>query len=239
MSVASFSCTRAMARCIMRGLVMVIMTTSAMAQPTGLLYDPEPPADSAYVRVLLISDVNKVSVMVNGKVRGPALTNHQVSDYMVLPVGLNQIALVSEGNKSATVSTQLDVARGRAMTIAFVSNQSSAAPIFFEDKTSSNKLKAMLSVYQLVSKPKTVDILTGDGATKVFADLAYGTSGGIQVNPISVELVATPSGEKTPIAKTNVTMGQGSAYSVFLLPGKNGKPSVSVVQNKIERYTGK
>ena len=239
MLITFFSCTRAVARCFMGGLVMATVATSAIAQPTGLLYDPEPPADSAYVRVLLATDLNKVSVMVNGKVRGPALTNHQASDYMVLPAGLHQIALVSEGKKSATISTQLEVVRGRAMTVAFVSNQPSVAPILFEDKTSSNKLKAMLSVYQLAVSSKTVDILTGDGATKVFAGLAYGTSGGIQVNPISVELVATQSGEKTPIAKTNLTMGQGTAYSVFLLPGKNGKPFASVVQNRIERYTGK
>jgi hypothetical protein len=223
----------------MSGFVMVSVATSAIAQPTGLLYDPEPPSDSAYVRVLLATDLNKVSVMVNGKVRGQALANHQASDYMVLPAGLHQIALVSEGKKLATVSTQLEVVRGRAMTIAFVSNQPSVAPIFFEDKTSSNKLKAMLSVYQLAVNPKTVDILTAEGATKVFAGLAYGTSGGIQVNPISVELVATPSGEKTPMTKTHVTMTQGTAYSVFLLPDKNGKPFASVVQNKIERYTGK
>jgi uncharacterized membrane protein YdfJ with MMPL/SSD domain len=125
------------------------------------------------------------------------------------------------------------------MTVAFVSNQPSVAPILFEDKSGSNKLKAMLTVYQLAVKPQTVDILTSDGATKVFTGLAFGTSGGIQVNPISVGLIATPSGEKTPIAKTNVTMGQGTAYSVFLLPGKNGKPVLSVVQNKIERYSGK
>jgi hypothetical protein len=181
----------------------------------------------------------KTSVVVNGKVRGPALATHQASDYMVLPAGSHQISLVSESKKLPIVSTQLEVIRGRAMTVAFVSNEPAVAPVVFEDKTSSNKLKAMLSVYQLAVKPQAVDILTGDGATKVFAGLAYGSSGGMQVNPISVDLLATSPGEKTPLAKARVAMTQGSAYSVFLLPGKNGKPLATVVQNKIERYTGK
>jgi hypothetical protein len=218
---------------------MYSLSIGAMAQSSGLLYDPEPPEDSAYVRVLSAADLDKVSVMINGKVHGQPLANHQAGDYMVLPVGSHQIAVVPEGKKSATLSTKLDVVRGHAMTVAFVSNQPSVAPILFEDKSGSNKLKAMLSVYQLAVKPQTVDILTADGATKVFTGLAFGASGGIQVNPISVGLIAMPSGEKTPIAKTNITMGQGTAYSVFLLPGKNGKPVLSVVQNKIERYSGK
>ena len=221
------------------GLLLLSMSSVSIAQATGLLYDPEPPADSAYVRVLSVTNLPKASVLVDGKIRGQALAPQQASDYMVLPAGSHQISLVSEGKKASTISTQLEVVRGRAMTVAFVSDQPSAAPIIFEDKTSSNKLKAMLSVYQLAVKPQTVDILTSDGATKVFSGLAYGNAGGIQVNPISVELLATPSGEKSPLAKAHVTMTQGTAYSVFLLPGKNGKPLASVVQNKIERYTGK
>lgn len=239
MFISVFPWVPVMAQRCMSALVMLGVSIGVVAQPTGLLYDPEPPADSAYVRVLLAADLSKATVMVDGKVRGSPLVTHQTSDYMVLPAGLHQLSLVSEGKKAVTLSTQLEVVRGRAMTVAFVSSQASVAPILFEDKTSSNKLKAMLSVYQLAVKPQAVDILTGDGATKVFSGLAYGTSGGIQVNPISVDLLATPSGDKSPVAKAHVAMTQGTAYSVFLLPSKSGKPFTSVIQNKIERYTGK
>lgn len=221
-------------------LFFAFFTSSGiLAQPTGLLYDPEPPVDSAYVRVLLAADFGKVTVMIDGKARGTPVATHHASDYMVLPAGSHQIALVSEGKKAATVTTQLDVVRGRAMTVAFVSTLASVNPILFEDKTSSNKLKAMLSVYQLATKQDVIDISTGDGATKVFSGLTYGTSGGIQVNPITVELIATKSGDKSPASKTSVAMTQGGAYSVFLLPGKDGKLLTNVAVNKIERYTGK
>ena len=42
---------------------------SAHAQPTGLLYDPEPPVDSGYVRVMVATDMPKVSVVVDDQVK--------------------------------------------------------------------------------------------------------------------------------------------------------------------------
>jgi len=225
-------------RCV-QYLLIFGSTSGAMAQPTGLLYDPEPPADSAYVRVLMAADLGKSMVLVDGKARGFALGINQVSDYMVLPAGPHQIELIADGKKTNTLKTRLEVVRGRAMTVAFVSSQPTVAPILFEDKTGSNKLKAMLSVYQLAIKGPMVDVFTGDGSTKVFSALGYGTSGGLQVNPIGVELIAAKSGEKTPISKASVSMTQGAAYSVFFLPAKDGRITSVVVQNKIERYTGK
>lgn len=208
---------------------------SAHAQPTGLLYDPEPPVDSGYVRVMVATDMPKVSVVVDAKVRISSLAKDQVSDYMVMGAGMHQIALVVAEKTVSTVS--LDVVRGSAVTVVFTSPD--AVPHVFVDKTSTNKLKAMLSVYQLASQNEPLDVLTSDGATKVFSGLAYGKSGAMQVNPISVALIATKSGAKTSLAGASLTMTQGGAYSIFLLPTKNEKIAVIQVQNKIERYTGK
>jgi hypothetical protein len=54
-----------------------------------------------------------------------------------------------------------------------------------------------------------------------------------------VALIATKSGAKTFLAGASLTMTQGGAYSIFLLPTKNEKIAAIQVQNKIERYTGK
>lgn len=208
---------------------------SAHAQPTGLLYDPEPPVDSGYVRVMVAADMPKVSVVVDEKVRVPSLAKDQVSDYMVMGAGMHQMVLMAAKKTVATVP--LDVVRGSAVTVIFTSPE--ASPHVFVDKTSTNKLKAMLSVYQLASQKEPLDILTGDGATKVFSSLAYGKSGAMQVNPISVDLIATKSGAKTPLTSASLSMVQGGAYSIFLLPTKGEKIAAIQVQNKIERYTGK
>ncbi len=224
---------------VFRFSLIGLMAAAAQAQPTGLLYDPEPPADSAYVRVLLTGGVGKGSIAVDGKLRVAALAGNQVSDYMVLPFGKHVLAFQTTGGAKTTLSASLDVVAGRAMTVAFVSSKPSLAPIVFEDKTGSNKLKAMLSVYQLVPGDSLTDVLTGDGTTQVFSGLRYGASAALPVNPVSIELIATKAGEKVALARAALAMTPGSAHSLFLLPDAKGKMSAKAVQNKVERYTGK
>lgn len=218
---------------------------TASAQSTGLLYDPEPPADSAYVRVIhLASDA--LDVQVDGKVRVGKLGSGEASDYMVLPAGKHAIALHKPGQGAALYSMPLNVVAGRAMTIAIPAVQVDAKPVMFEDKTNSNKLKAILSVYHLDmagagkagAKTGALDILTADGSTKVFSALAPGTSAGLAVNPLTIELIAANSGDKQALARTQVAMAQGGSYSILLLPA-GGKLAMRTSSNKIERFSGK
>lgn len=212
---------------------------AASAQSTGLLYDPEPPADSAYVRVVHASRDGAIDVDVDGKPRIRKLGSGDGSDYMVLTAGKHALVLHPSGKATTQVATTIDVVRGRAMTIAFTSLRADAAPVLFEDKTNANKLKALLAVYHLDPGAGPLDVLTADGNTKVFSGLAAGTSASISVNPIAIELIAAKGGDKTALARASLAMAQGGAYSVLLLPGEGGKLVTRVVQNKIERYTGK
>lgn len=220
-------------------MLLAFSSPPVQAQPTGLLYDPEPPVDSAYVRVLLASRDRAVDIVVDGRLRIKALGTGQPSDYMVLPAGKHSIAVHPAGKPVSQASTTLEVVRGRALTVAFTSLGAKAVPIVFEDKANSNKLKALLAVYHLDAAAGTLDVLTADGNTKVFADLAYGTSRAILVNPISVDLIAARTGDKAAQANAVLTMAQGGTYSVLVLPGSTAKPLLRAVENKIERYTGK
>jgi len=219
--------------------LLVFLSPPLHAQPTGLLYDPEPPADSAYVRVLLASRDGAVDILVDGRLRIRTLGTREPSDYMVLTAGKHSIAVHPAGKPVAQASATLDVVRGRALTVAFTTLSAKAVPIVFEDKANSNKLKALLAVYHLDATAGTLDVLTADGNTKVFSDLAYGTSRAILVNPISVDLIAAKAGDKAAQANAAVTLTQGGTYSVLVLPGIAGKPLLRAVENKIERYTGK
>lgn len=222
-------------RLIFTALGLIFISSQSQAQQPGLLYDPEPPVDSGYVRIMLTADAPKVSVVVDNKLRVSSLVNGRVSDYMVISSGSHQIDLLTAGKKVASV--QLDVIQGTSVTVAFTSLTS--LPKVIVDKTSTNRLKAMLSIYHLADKAGTLDILTIDGATKVFSGLEFGKVGAIQVNPISVELIATSFGGKEPLVNTSLVMTQGGAYSVFLLSGKGNKLMAIVERNKIERYSGK
>lgn len=212
---------------------------AASAQPAGLLYDLEPPADSAYVRVILASRDGAVAVKVDGKPRGAKLVAGTASDYMVLTAGKHMITLQPVDKNGTPLTASIDVVQGRAMTVAFTALRTDTAPILFEDKTNANKLKALLSVYRLDSGNGALDILSADGATKVFSGLATGTSAAISVNPISIELIATKAGEKAAQASASLAMAQGGTYSILLVSGQGGKLVAHSMQNKIERYTGK
>jgi alginate O-acetyltransferase complex protein AlgF len=220
------------------GAFLACLSSWVLAQSTGRLYDPEPPVDSAYVRIVLASKDSAIDVSVDGHSRIQKLGAGESSDYMVLSAGKHAFSIHGSGKSVALFSTSIDVVRGKAITIALTSLKPDVAPVIFEDKINSNKLKALLTVYHLDSKIGNVDLLTADGNTKIFTNLAYAASSSIQVNPISVDIIAVKSGEKAPVVKSLVQMTQGGSYSIFLL--SDGSKSYSkTVLNQIERYTGK
>ena len=218
--------------------VLVGFCLTSFAQPAGLLYDPEPPADSAYVRAIHASSDGDIDVLVDGRIRVKKLAAGDASHYMVLSAGRHIVAVHSPGKSVALLTMSLEVVRGRAMTVAFTSLKADAAPILFEDKTNSNKLKALLTFYHLEPKTKSLDVFTSDGATKVFDGLAYGMSASIQVNPIAIDLMAVKSGDKESLTKIALVMNQGGTYSVLLLPGMRGKLNAHAFLNKTERFAG-
>ena len=222
------------------GLLTVFFSFLAMAQPTGLLYDPEPPVDSAYVRVILASPAGSVvDVLVDGRVRVQKLASGQASEYLVLAAGKHTVALHAAGKPAAHFNTTFDVVRGKAITLAFTTLNADSVPVAFEDKANANKLKALLAVYNLDAKAGDLDVLTADANTKVLTGIAYGKSASIPVNPISIDLIAVKIGDKVPQSRISIAMTQGGTYSIFLLSGKDAKLNAQTVQNKIERYTGK
>jgi alginate O-acetyltransferase complex protein AlgF len=224
----------------------------ANAQPAGLLYDPEPPADSAYVRVIAVSAESAIDITVDAKPKITKLNSGDVSEYMVVPAGKRVIALhaTSKSAPSAPsaplVSHTIDIVPGKALTVAFLSTKAGSTPTVFEDKANTNKLKSLVAAYHLDGKAGPLNLTTLDGNTKVFTNLGFGSSQSIQVNPISVELVAAKNGEAASAVASShakLSMAAGANYSVFLLPNEKGNEKGSViaraVQNKTERYIGK
>lgn len=219
--------------------MLLAQAAAAGAQSSGLLYDPEPPANSAYVRVIHVSDEGAVDLIVDGKPRVRNLAGGEASDYLVIPAGKHTLALHPAGKSGAGVSTTMEVDSGRAITVAFPALRADAIPLVFEDKANSNMLKAVLAVYHLDAKSGPLDVLTADGKTKVFTNIASGASSQLSVNPITIELIAVKSGDKAVKARATVAMAPGGTYSFLLLPGEGGKVVARAVQNKVERYTGK
>lgn len=211
--------------------------TGLQAQTQPGLYDPEPPANSAYVRLIHTTNDGPLEVLVDGKPRITALARGTASDYMVLPAGNHQLD-IRQGGK-AKLTLPLEAQGAHAVTLALQSLAANSKPLVFEDKTIANKLKATLTVYHLHPSFENVDIVTGDGKLTVFPALAAGGTAVRAVNPIDIELVAQKSGNQLQVARTKLGLTQGGSYSVFLLPDSGSKMTAFSQQNKVERYTGK
>ena len=222
--------------------VLPSAANQAIAQTRGGLYDPEPPADSAYLRIVIVGSDTALDLYVDDKPRTTKQVSGEVSDYLVVTAGKRTIAIHQAGKTSPLTTFAMDVPKGKALTLAFNGTKNGTVPTVFEDKANTNKLKSVVAAYNLDSKSGSLDILTADGSTKVFSNLAYGSSNSIQVNPITVELIATKQGSTSSLLASkpaSLSMTQGATYSVFLLPDQNGKLTTHTVQNKTERYAGK
>ena len=218
---------------VRRGLLGLglLASVTAYAQSTGLLYDPEPPPNSAYVRVIDLVAGAPMQVIVDGRPRVASVESGQASDYLVIPAGRRMLEVHGGGKEIGRVA--LDVVAGRAISVAF--HAPGTAPWMFEDKANTNKLKAMLGLYNLAPDIPEIDIVTADG-TKVASGLRMGTSSSIPVNPIRIELLATAAGNAKALARAPIAMAPGGTYTWMLLKGKAGLEA-HAFQNKVERYT--
>lgn len=209
--------------------------TQAHAQSTGRLYDPEPPADSAYVRVLVAETGPALDVRVDDKPRLRQVGRFDFSDYMVIPEGRHVIAISLAGQTAVLRSYALEVVRGKSLTLAFGTLQ--AQPVIFEDKGNTNRLKAQLTAYNMTAHPAAaVTVATADGAAKVFSDLAAGASAALQVNPIAVDLQASePKGKP---ARFHLEMSSGATYSLLVYRDAQARLQVRALANRTERFLG-
>jgi hypothetical protein len=222
---------------LLAALLSSPFTTPIKAAPSGLLYDPEPPPNSAYVRVINASPDAIADIAVDGRSRVRDLAGHEASDYLVLPAGKRTLAIAGRDAKPATVT--VDVVAGRAISVALDKASGDVKPLIFEDKANTNLLKAVLAVYHLNAKGPNVDVIAANGATKVMTGLRPGTSRGLAVNPIKVDLAAVAEGASTQLASASLAMAPGGTYSLLLFAGPRGEFVARAIQNKVERYAGR
>lgn len=203
----------------------------AWAQGSGRLYDPEPPTDSGYVRVVWALAGAPAQVSVDGRVRIPKLTAYSVSDYLVLKEGAHTLAF-QQGGK--TWSHPWNVARGKSVSLAYAAMKGEGPSHVMEDKGNTNKLKSLLAFYNLHPQVTRAGVVTVHGNSKVFDGVPFGSMAALQVNPIAIELEL--AGADKPVT-AQLDMQAGQTYSVFLF-NVDGKPQTRVVQSTTERYTG-
>ncbi|MEI8399547.1 MAG: DUF4397 domain-containing protein [Alcaligenaceae bacterium] len=222
-------------RCV--ATLFLVMASSVSAQTSGGLYAPEPPPGSTYIRFLVSQTDGAVDILVDGRSGVTKLPAGQASPYLILPGGKHSVELRSGGAGQAALKTDVEVSAGRAVTVAFASLAANSRPLLLTDKTASNQLKALLTLYNLQSGGSELDVLIADTNTKVLAGVASSASASIAVNPISVKLAVVRRGETSALGQVQLSMVAGGAYSIFVLTGADGKLQVQSSQNRTEPFT--
>ena len=223
------------ASCLIASAIAIALAPALVqAQSTGRLYDPMPPDNSAYLRIVQAGTSKPVEVLLDGKVRLRQLASRAPSAYFVVPAGQHVVQLQSGGVKGPKLT--LDASSRGAYTLAFPSTKANAEGTVFVDRTSTNRLKSMLAVYHLAPAVGTIDVTTADGKTTVFDDIKPGAPAILEVNPINVKLAIASQAKSS--GASSLKMNSGSAYSIFLFPSSGKAISTLTIENKRERYTG-
>lgn len=159
------------------------------------LYDPAPPANSAFVRVAGVPAAT---------LGGKAVTAQPgaASAYVVIPQG-------NFAAKAGSASSTLNVEAGKFYTV--VSTGGKLA--LLTDEAASNRAKALLTVYNL--SKSSVDLKTADGKTTVVTAIKSGASGSRAVNGITVDLSAF-AGAKALGTVKSVKLERGNAYALVV-----------------------
>lgn len=226
------------------------MPGTSAAQSTGVLYEPEPPADAAYVRIVHLNPNEKIDVLVDGKMRQSGLKQGQFGDYLILRSGPHEIQLQAHQASKKITASRLEVGAAQVVTLAFVDMQKQVKPIVFDDKADLNRMKARLTVYHLADKLGPVNISTADGKTNVFRALAPSSSHSLAVNPIKVELLTCPSANQpagmgecsSPAlqqARAALVLERGDNYSLLLTMDANSALQARFTKNTLESRAAK
>lgn len=221
---------------VTRRTVLATLLVSSVAVVHGqqtTLYDPQPPANAGYVRVLALPGLPALDVSAEGKPRIAQLAASQPSDYLVLPAGKQQ--LVVRGGKQ-TLQIPVDVAASRSITVVITSMAAKVQPQIIDDKINGNRLRAVVSAY-LTTGAAPVELWTADGNTKVLGPIAPGGMAALVVNPIEFDYAVFSEGKKALLAKGHLAMTAGGAYSIVIAGSAAGPITAKAYPNTVERYT--
>ncbi|MFJ4068077.1 alginate O-acetyltransferase AlgF [Pseudomonas sp. NPDC089996] len=174
------------------------------AEGNADLYDAVAPADSAFVRVLNLSNGN-IDVTLSGKVNPQRVAAGQLSGYRFTPAGAHKIAV---GGQS--IEPQLKA--NAASTVVYDGKQLK----LISDKYVNEPKKAQIAFYNLTANQATLK--TSDGKHDVVEAIGNGETGTRMVNEIKIDFAAYQ--QDTKVASFDEQfLKKGRSYSYVLLPG--------------------
>lgn len=182
-------------------LIALTLTASLATVTAQGLYDPEPPANSAFVRVIN-AGTGEVKAGIDAVAYG-AVSGQNASAYRVIPQGAHKLA-------AGAANKEVNVLAKRFYSV--IVNGSDVQVL--EDPANPGQTKAGLAIYNL-SKISSIALKTDDGKTTVVDGVAPGTVKSQAVNAIKVGLAAF-NGSSKIASFPAVQLERGSTYSTIV-----------------------
>lgn len=195
-----------------------ISAPAVWANQDAELYDPVPPPDSVFLRLLSIPADGTVQV-------GPATfdvgTPGQISTYQVLKGGTWPM-------RAGDMAVELDLAPGSSYSLALIPD----APgyVLFEDQIISDPRKCGLMLYNLSASPARLFVPSKDKEIPIIKGLASMAHKTRAVNAITVDLAVSADGvEITRFPKIKL---QRRSHFSFVVAGTAGAYTAVSAENE-------
>ncbi|MDG1287760.1 MAG: alginate O-acetyltransferase AlgF [Rickettsiales bacterium] len=186
------------------------------------LYDPAPPADSAFVRVIhAASAMDKVSATVGGITYGE-LSYPALSNYRIVKGGQHKATV-------GTVSQELTIDAGGYFTIAL--NDAGEVKLI-KDELLSNPAKARVYFYNF-SDAAQGSLFAAEHGAAILDKVNANEGGSREVNALKLALQAK-AGEAVVQEFKGVQLKRRVGTS-FLVTGKAGAYKALMLENEVER----
>ncbi|MHC5350598.1 alginate O-acetyltransferase AlgF [Pseudomonas sp. A46] len=197
-------------------LLAINLPVQAAKDANADLYDAVAPADSAFVRVLNLSDKG-VDVTLSGKVNPQKVAAGQLGGYRFVPPGRHRIAagaLAAEPELKANTATTLLYTGSELIPVA--------------DKFVNEPKKAQVAFYNLTGQD--VALKTLDGKHAIVEPLGKNQTGSRMVNEIKIGFAAY-AGEQNLARFDELFLKKGRSYSYVLLPQGSGYRTISLANS--------
>lgn len=182
---------------------------TARAADDAALYDPAPPADSAFVRV-----INAEGGAVNVTLGANSFSNvayPAISPYQIVPQG-------SHSAKLGDDATELTIAAGKYYSIAVVEKDGKKHIIQIEDPQIKNPAKALITFYNLSDAP-TAALYAATQKADIFPAVKTGEKASREVNALTIDVSVKDAEGKDVKSFKGVELKRKSGVN-FLLAGK-------------------
>ncbi len=209
--------------------IMVLATAVALLATTAVTFA----ADNARVRVVHASpDAPAVDVLVNEQ---PAFTNlafKAVAPYAALPAGSYGVAVVPTGKTEPKVITAtLPLDAGKDYTVIALNTLANIEPLVLTDNNSAPADgKAHVRFVHASPDAPAVDVAVKGGPV-IFSNVAFkGVGDYTPVDAGTYDLEVRLAGTNTVALEVpNVTLSNGSVYTVFAMGLAAGQPALTAV----------